>query len=114
LGAGEKERIMVFNKIDLLDDEAKEGIRGFSGQDAIGISAKYGENIDALVDMIKDKLFGERLPAALLVPFARGDVSSYLCNKYQVANMEYREDGTYLEAELSQEDFQKYQEFQIR
>ncbi len=110
IGAGDKDKILVYNKIDLLDEA--ERFR-YEGQDSICLSAKYGENMDDLVGMIKDRIFGNRIPTALLIPFDRGDIYSDLCNRYRVENTDYAEKGTYLNVELSPEDFHRLEAYRV-
>jgi GTP-binding protein HflX len=110
IGAGEKDKIMVFNKIDLLD--AAERAR-YEGQNSVCISAKYGENIDALIEMIKQWLFGDRIETALLIPYERGDIYSYLCSRYGAKNTDYRVDGIYLEADLPLKDYQQLENYRV-
>jgi GTP-binding protein HflX len=110
IGAGEKDKIMVFNKIDLLD--AAERAR-YEGQNSVCISAKYGENIDALIEMIKQRLFGDRIETALLIPYERGDIYSYLCSRYGAKNTDYRVDGIYLEADLPLKDYQQLENYRV-
>lgn len=111
IGAGEKDRILVYNKIDLLDTADRSR---YEGQDSICLSAKYGENMDALIGMIKDRLFGDRISAALLIPYDRGDINSYLRSRYKAKNTEYREEGTYLEVELPLEDYKRFENYRVR
>lgn len=111
IGAGEKDRILVYNKIDLLDTADRSR---YEGQDSICLSAKYGENMDALIGMIRDRLFGDRISAALLIPYDRGDINSYLRSRYKAKNTEYREEGTYLEVELPLEDYKRFENYRVR
>jgi GTP-binding protein HflX len=110
IGAGEKERIMVYNKIDLLGDEAKTM---YEGQDSICVSAKYGDNMQGLIEMIKSRLFGNRIFVKLIIPYDHGSVYSYLCDKYKPENIKYQEEGIYLEGELSLEDYQRLEEYRV-
>nr|HPO05216.1 GTPase HflX [Bacillota bacterium] len=71
IGAGEKEKIMIYNKMDLLGESEKAG---YEGSDTICFSARSGENMDILISMIKEKLFGGRIKATLLIPYDRGDI----------------------------------------
>lgn len=109
IGADQKERIMVFNKSDLLTTEEKSQ---FEGKDSICISATQGENIELLLEMIKDRLFSQRIKTSLLIPFARGEVHSYLLERYPVEKTEFREDGFYMELELTEEDYGRFLEFE--
>lgn len=111
IGGAEKEKIIAYNKIDK-GNEA--GVVPFPGTDSILISAKYGQNIDELLEKIKESIFKDDVSARLLVPYAKGDVSSYLCEKAKVNVMEYREDGTYFEAELKEADYQRLKEYEIQ
>ena len=109
IGAGGKEKIMVFNKMDIADEMQIPQ----KGEDNIFISAKTGENIDALIDVIKDKVFGSTVKAKLLIPYDRGDISSYLCDKASVEAMDYKENGTEFTLELSEADYRRLKKYEI-
>lgn len=111
IGAGQTEKLTVFNKIDLLDGQNPAG---FEGPNSIPVSAKEGTNLDRLTEMIKERLFGNRFPTRLLAPYSRGDIVSDLQNRYEVSRLEYQEDGVYLEVELSLEDYQRLEAFRTR
>lgn len=111
IGADQKDRITVFNKTDLLT--AEEKIR-FEGKDSICISATEGDNIDLLLEMIKDRLFVHRIKTSLLIPFDRGEVHSYLLGRYPVEKNEYTELGYYMVLELSREDYGRFSEFESK
>lgn len=110
IGAAGKEKIMTYNKIDLIGENS---VIPFPGTDSIFISAKYGQNIDELLEKIKQNIFKDEVSARLLIPYAKGDVSSYLCEKAKVNVMEYREDGTYFEVELKAADYQRLKEYEV-
>lgn len=110
IGAGEKEKIMIYNKMDLLGESEKAG---YEGSDTICFSARSGENMDILISMIKEKLFGGRIKATLLIPYDRGDIYSYLHDRYKIENIKYAEKGTCLEALMSLEDYQRLENYRI-
>ena len=110
IGAAGKEKIIAYNKIDKADEAV---VVPFPGTDSLLISAKYGYNIDELIEKIKGTIFKDEISARLLVPYAKGDVSSYLCEKAKVNVMEYREDGTYFEVELKEADYRRLKEYEI-
>ncbi len=110
IGAAGKGKIMAYNKIDLIGENS---LIPFPGTDSIFISAKYGQNIDELLEKIKQSIFKDEVSARLLIPYAKGDVSSYLCEKAKVNVMEYREDGTYFEVELKAADYQRLKEYEV-
>jgi len=107
IGAGGKEKLMVYNKIDKVDELPLDA----TGRDCVFISAKRGDNIDSLMEMIKDRIFSDRVTAELLIPYSRGDISSYLCEKAVVMEMDYREDGTFFKVELNQADYNRLKKY---
>lgn len=111
IGAGGKEKIMAFNKIDLVEEPSS--VIPVPGTDNICISAKYDRNIDELIELIKSKIFKDMVRVQLLVPYTRGDISSYLCEKARVFGMEYKDNGTWFDAELKASDYQRLKEYEI-
>ena len=111
IGAGGKEKIMTFNKIDLVEDPSS--VIPVAGAENICISAKYDRNIDELIELIKSRIFKDMVRAQLLVPYTRGDISSYLCEKARVFDMEYKDSGTWFDAELKTADYQRLKEYEI-
>ena len=110
IGAGHKEKLLVLNKIDLLPEATSETSKSM----AVSISAKYGNNIDRLIEIICDKLFKDHVVAKLLIPFSRGDVSSYLCDKTEVISMEFTEYGTEFKVKLDKGDYQRLRDYEIK
>ena len=111
IGAGDKEKIMAFNKIDLVEDPGM--IVPVADAENICISAKQDINIDELIELIKKKIFKDHVTAKLLVPYTRGDISSYMCEKAKVKQMDYRENGTFFDVELKTADYQRFKEYEI-
>jgi GTP-binding protein HflX len=110
IGAGDKERLMIYNKIDI----AEEMSLPCGSDEILHVSATRGDNMDDLILKIKEKLFSDRVIASLLVPYDRGDISSYLCDKCRVIQMEYKENGTEFEAEISKEDYGRLGQFVVQ
>ena len=115
IGAGAKEKVLVYNKVDLLDDEPdtiKTLLRS-TEYETICVSAKRGDGIDELIELIKGKIFSDRITATLLIPYDKGNVVSHLCEKATVFSTEYKENGTLIKAEMSSADAGRYKEFII-
>lgn len=109
IGAGDKEKIMVFNKCDLPHEQIIQA----AGEENIEVSAKTGYNIDILLERLEEKLFGDYILAKLLIPFDKGDISSYLCSEATVNLMEYKENGTYFEVQLKESDYQRFKKYEV-
>lgn len=109
IGAGDKDQIVAYNKMDI----AKSVPLDVSGHEAVYLSAKTGENINVLVEKIREKIFGGRVEMTLLIPYQRGDITSYLCENAQIFSMEYEEEGTLLHGKLKREDALRYGSFAV-
>jgi GTP-binding protein HflX len=71
IGAGERPRLLVLNKIDLLDDQARQELR-LRHPDAVLVSAESGEGLTELGERIEGELAHMLQPVDLLVPYADG------------------------------------------
>lgn len=89
IGADSAPRLLVYNKLDLLDEEARSRLL-VGERDAIGVSAATGEGVPELLDAI-EHAFDETLrPMDLLIPYDAGERLSEL---HAVAGRLEREDG---------------------
>ncbi len=99
IGVKDKKEIVLFSKKDIAECESD------FLQEHIVVSAKTGEGMDALLENILKLLFAGRKYAELLIPYDRGDIVSYLCEKSEVKSTEYMETGTKIVVNLSEEDY---------
>lgn len=111
IGAAGKEKLMVFNKVDICDASRLQESQ-VAGLENVFVSAKTGENIDELVEKIKKYIFND-VSARFLIPYTRGDLGSYLCEKARVISVEYGEDGTLFDTVLSKEDYQRLKDYEV-
>ena len=88
----------MFNKID-----KTENFESFK-KDSYNVSAKTGEGMDSLKDVIVSKLFSDFKICELVIPYDRGDLVSYINDKTKPLETKYQEDGTYIKAELDLAD----------
>jgi GTPase len=99
IGAGERPRLIVFNKLDLLDeDQRRDLLVGVPG--AVGVSAVTGEGLEELRDRIETNFEETLREVELLVPYADG---SRLSELYEVAGdleREERDDGVLVRARI--------------
>jgi GTPase len=88
IGAGEQPRLLVLNKADLLDDDARRELRLHNPQATL-ISAATGEGLDELKERIEAELAHTLRPLDLLVPYADG---GSLAELHELAGEVERED----------------------
>ena len=77
IGAGERPRLLVLNKVDLLDEEQRDELR-FRQPDAVLVSGVSGVGLDQLRARIDHELQRTLRPVELLVPYADGGCLSEL------------------------------------
>lgn len=107
LGADEKVTITVYNKIDRLNLD----IYPKSQEDLVYVSAKQGINLDKLVKLIEKKLTEDSYEVNLLLPYDKGQIFSYLSDKYPIDKFEYTDEGIDLLVSLDEVDFNIYKEY---
>jgi GTP-binding protein HflX len=71
IGAGERPRLLVLNKVDLLDEEAVDELR-LRHPDAVLVSGVTGAGLTELCARIERELLHTLRPVELLVPYADG------------------------------------------
>ncbi len=101
--------IYVYNKADLA-----EGIRYPRVQDdQVWLSAKTGEGVSELAEMIEEKVYEHYTTCKVLLPFERGDLVAYLNEHAHVKETDYEEEGTLLTVDLSERDRKKVESYII-
>jgi len=88
IGAGERPRLLVLNKIDLLDEAAREELR-LCHPDAVMVSGVTGEGLEELSERIERELMHTLRRVELLVPYTDG---GSLAELHDVAGEVSRED----------------------
>jgi len=88
IGAGDRPRVLVLNKADLLDDERRREL-GFRHPGAVLVSAATGEGLDELRGRIEDEFRRTLREIDVLLPYAEG---GRLAELHDVAGELERED----------------------
>ncbi|MBK8295042.1 MAG: GTPase HflX [Solirubrobacterales bacterium] len=89
IGADDKPRLLVLNKIDLLSKEERDEVR-IAHPDAIPVSAVTGEGLEELKKATEEVFESTMMPVELLVPYSEG---ARLHDLHEVAGKVDREDG---------------------
>jgi GTP-binding protein HflX len=98
IGAGENPRLLVLNKIDALDDEARQALR-LEHPAAVQVSARTGEGLDDLRAAVEASFAAGLRDVALLLPFTEG---GRLAELHELADLEaeHTADGVLVHARV--------------
>ncbi len=112
---GDSNRILVFNKCDLISDDKiiQKKVANFLKEanilyDTFYISCKTGEGFEELKLEIEKRLFGEIIQLELLIPYSEGNILQELIDISNVLQTEYKENGTVLFVEIAKNKCEKY------
>ena len=113
IGARDITEIVAFNKADLADDDARLVLRGLAPT-GIFVSARTGEGVDDLLDLISAILPQPPIDLQLLVPYDRGEVISRLHVRGAITSTEYLDEGTLVTARVNEAEAAALDEFVVR
>jgi len=94
--------IIVFNKVDLVDQTTIVALRSLVPS-CIFVSSRTGEGFEELQKVIAENLPRPNVFVKALVPYNRGELVSRMHLNSEIQKLDYREYGTYVEA-LVRED----------
>lgn len=106
LKALESAKILVLNKIDKADEEKLNELEAkYSSiyNKVVKISARERINLDELLEAISEELPYTLKSKEYIIPYTAQQVVAYLHRNANVSEEEYREDGTYIKAEVDEE-----------
>ncbi|MCL2850169.1 MAG: GTPase HflX, partial [Micrococcales bacterium] len=98
-GAGDLPEVIVLNKADLADLAQIARLRT-KEPGAVVISARTGEGLDELCQLVADTLPRPDVLVDVVVPYDRGDLVHLVHERGEVEHCEHREDGTALRARV--------------
>ena len=112
LGAGDKTRILILNKADILTREEREAL-SFRHPEGLLISARSGEGLDILLEHLGKALDASRPVVTLKLPPDRWDLRARLHKESTVLDEQYDDDGLRLTVRLSSEERGRLSEFVV-
>jgi GTP-binding protein HflX len=112
IGAGDRPRLLVLNKADLLDDEAGDELR-LRHPDAVLVSAARGEGLGELGERIERELAHTLRAMDLLVPYADGGSLAELHDLAGDVSREDTPDGVRVRALIPARVAQRFERFAI-
>jgi len=112
IGAAERPRLLVLNKVDLLDDARRREL-SFRHPRAVQISAATGEGLEELAEAIEGRFLATLQPMELLVPYEEGGRLSEL---HDLAGEMEREDtpqGAHIRARVPAGVAARFERFSV-
>lgn len=97
LGARDIPELVVFNKVDLVEENSRLALRGLEPT-AMFVSARSGEGLVELLSEISHRIPRPNVRVDVLIPYDRGDVVSSLHDFGTVLSTSYEETGTRVSA----------------
>lgn len=113
LGAGDLPTLTVFNKIDALEDRMVADKLVSDWQDSIAISAKDGTGVDDLLAAISKHGQKGLTSIKALVPYDKNGLIEASRKYGRIIEIDYRDDGIYIDAELVPEMHAKLVEYEV-
>jgi GTP-binding protein HflX len=110
IGAGAKPRLLVLNKVDLLDPDGRHELQ-LQHPDSVLVSAESGEGLDELRARVAEEVRASLTEVDLLVPYESGDRLSELHEIAGDLDREDREDGVRVRALLAPSVAERFAEF---
>jgi len=111
IGALQVPELFVFNKSDAAPDVAKALVEDHEG--SVAISARTGEGIDDLLQVLGDRLRALTAVVELLIPFDRGDVLAAVHREGEVVSTMHDAAGVRVRARLADASAGRLAEFVV-
>lgn len=115
LGARDKAELLLLNKMDLTSEERIEELKEKykDKYKVIAISAMEQINLDLLLDEVEDKLPHVLSEKEYIIPYSDQQMVAYLHRAANILKEEYRDNGTYIKAQVDDEVKNKCVKFEI-
>lgn len=115
IGASDIARITVFNKADLLEDEAPEELSHLKSlyPDAVFLSAKTGDGIEELLGRLESEVESRYAPMNVCIPYDQGRFVTIAHEQARVSYESYEADGIYLKVCLPASLAKQFRQFAI-
>ena len=102
LGALERPTLMVFNKVDLLEDEAHIQLFRSQYSDSLAISAQSGTGLEALKDLLAERFSTHNVEVSIALSYQDGKALDYLYKHGEVFDTDYQGESIKVKAKLPQ------------
>lgn len=111
LGCGEKPVITVFNKMDKEVEMPLPQDKNCCAR--VEICAKNQKSIENLLDVTEEVLKSFRKPMKVLIPYTEGSLLAVVHGKCEIINEEHTENGTLIEAYMTDEAAGRLEKYKV-
>ena len=106
LGAGKTPRVEAYNKCDILTDDVRA-----RDENAVMISAKTGQGIEALLERIEALLATKKKKVTIRLPYNKASMIGAIHSEGSVMDTRYTEEGVELDAVIDQSLYGRFREY---
>ncbi|MCK9430108.1 MAG: GTPase HflX [Candidatus Omnitrophica bacterium] len=107
LGLKDKPILAALNKMDLIADRSWLEVYKNEFKDSVILSAKSGENVDALIESIQRYFSGLMLNLKIIIPHSRMELVDFFYRQAKVDKIDYLQEGIRISLRISRELFSK-------
>jgi len=111
LSCMDKPVITVFNKVDRLENSTDMILSDGRANQSIKISAKTGENVSRLVEIIDEVLKSMKKEVTFLLPHSEGGLLNMLYDQSRISSKEYVAEGVLITASLNEEMHKRVEKY---
>lgn len=111
IGAVDKPTVCAFNKAELLSCGVANEIK--RAEHTVYISAKTGEGLDKLLEILDNITPGKLKKVKMLIPYNKGTILSELHAEGNVESENYTAEGTEIEVKVSAENYRRLKDYII-
>ncbi len=112
IGAGEKPRLLVFNKVDLLSEEERRETE-LDHPEAVLVSAREGEGLERLRERIEAAFEETLTEVELLIPYSQGGRLHELHEVAGDLERTEREDGVLVHAKVPSAEMHRFRDLAV-
>lgn len=115
IGTADIPQLLVFNKVDLLEEEDPEELEHLkrTHSDAIFISAKTREGLERLKDAIDLEVMSRYTSLRVRIPYDQGRYVTIAHEQARVMSESYEEDGIYLDVSVPASLVKQFKAFSV-
>lgn len=113
LGAADVPTILVWNKIDAMEDAADVEALLAKHPSSVAVSAANDQNLDGLLDATERVANQQAKLMRLLVPYTRGDLLELLRREGSIVSLEHLAEGTAVTAHVPQRFADSFSEYEV-